>query len=86
MNSEQKRWLLIGPVVFSFAMAMTVPIIQVYFIRLVNPNVLAVSNMLAVGLAAVVNTSITKEKFLQWYDTHFTFIIITDILLLKVRI
>lgn len=81
MNNRQKNWLLVGPVVFSFAMAMTAPIIQVYFIRLVNPNVLAVSNMLAVGLAAIVNTSITKEKFLQWYDTHFTFIIITDILL-----
>lgn len=81
MNSQQKRWLLVGPVIFSFAMAMTTPIIQVYFIRLVNPNVLAVSNMLAVGLAAIVNTSITKERFLRWYDKHFTLIIVTDILL-----
>lgn len=84
MNSKQKNWLLVGPAVFSFAMAMTAPIIQVYFIRLVNPNVLAISNMLAVGLAAVVNTSITKEKFLRWYDKHFTLIIITDILLFVV--
>lgn len=84
MNSRQKNWLFIGPVVFSFAMAMTAPIIQVYFIRLVNPNVLAISNILAVGLAAIVNTSITKEKFLRWYDKHFTLIIITDILLFVV--
>ena len=84
MNSKQRRWLLIGPVIFSFAMAMTTPIIQVYFIRLVNPNVLAVSNMLAVGLAAIVNTSITKERFLRWYDKHFTLIIVTDILLFVV--
>lgn len=84
MNSKQKNWLLVGPVIFSFMMAMTTPIIQVYFIRLVNPNVLAVSNMLAVGLAAVVNTSITKERFLRWYDKHFTFIIVTDILLFVV--
>ena len=84
MNSQQKRWLLVGPVIFSFAMAMTTPIIQVYFIRLVNPNVLAVSNMLAVGLAAIVNTSITKERFLRWYDKHFTLIIVTDILLFVV--
>lgn len=75
---------MVGPIIFSFAMAMTTPIIQVYFIRLVNPNVLAVSNMLAVGLAAVVNTSITKERFLRWYDKHFTFIIVTDILLFVV--
>ena len=84
MNKKQKSWLLVGPVIFSFAMAMTTPIIQVYFIRLVNPNVLAVSNMLAVGLAAIVNTSITKERFLRWYDKHFTLIIVTDILLFVV--
>lgn len=62
-------------------MAMTVPIIQIYFIRLVDSNVLAISNMLAVGIAAITNTSITKERFLEWYDKHFTFIVITDILL-----
>lgn len=84
MNNRQKNWLLIGPVVFSFALAMTVPVIQIYFIRLISPNVLAISNMLAVGLAAIVNTSITKERFLKWYDKHFTFIIITDILLFVV--
>ena len=65
MNKKQKSWLLVGPVIFSFAMAMTTPIIQVYFIRLVNPNVLAVSNMLAVGIAAITNTTITKERFLN---------------------
>ena len=84
MNNRQKNWLLIGPVIFSFAMAMTVPVIQIYFIRLISPNVLAISNMLAVGLAAIVNTSITKERFLRWYDEHFTFIIVTDILLFVV--
>ena len=81
MNSKQKFWLLFGNVVFSFAMTMTVPVIQVYFIRLVDSSVLAISNMLAVGIAAITNTSITKEKFLRWYDKHFTFIVMTDILL-----
>ena len=84
MNNRQKNWLLVGPVVFSFAMAMTVPVIHIYFIRLISPNVLAISNMLAVSLAAIVNTSITKEKFLRWYDEHFTFIVVTDILLFVV--
>lgn len=81
MNSKQRGWLLVGPVVFSFAMAMTMPVIQVYFMRLVDSDILAISNMLAVGIAAITNTSITKEKFLKWYDKHFTLIIITDILL-----
>ena len=80
MNNKQKRWLLIGPAVFSFAVAMTSPVIQIYFMRLIDSTVLAISNMLAVGIMAVVNTSITKENFLRWYDKHFTFIVVTDVL------
>ena len=84
MNSKQRGWLLVGPVIFSFAMAMTMPVIQVYFIRLVDSDILAISNMLAVGIAAITNTSITKERFLDWYDKHFTFIVITDVLLFSI--
>ena len=84
MNSKQRRWLLVGPVVFSFAMAVTTPVVHVYFMRLIDASVLAVANMLAVGIAAMTNTTVTKEKFLEWYDKHFTFIIVTDILLFVV--
>ena len=80
MNSKQKGWLLVGPVIFSFAMAMTTPVIRVYFIRFVNSDILAISDMLAVGIAAITNTTITKEKFLEWYDKHFTFIVATDVM------
>lgn len=80
MNNKQKIWLLIGPVEFSFVIALTSPVIQIYFMKLINPNVLAISNMLSVGLAAIVNTSITKEKFLRWYDKHFALIVVTDVL------
>ena len=84
MNNRQKNWLLVGPVIFSFAMAVTTPVIHIYFIRLISTNVLAISNMLSVGIAAITNTTITKEKFLRWYDEHFTFIVVTDILLFVV--
>ena len=80
MNSKQKGWLLVGPVIFSFAMAMTTPVIRVYFIRFVHSDILAISDMLAVGIAAITNTTITKEKFLEWYDKHFTFIVATDVM------
>ena len=80
MNSKQKGWLLVGPVIFSFAMAMTTPVIRVYVIRFLNSDILAISDMLAVGIAAITNTTITKEKFLEWYDKHFTFIVATDVM------
>lgn len=84
MSSRQKGWLLVGPCIFSFAVAMTAPVLQVYFMRLISSEVLAISNMLAVGIAAITNTSITKKGFLEWYNKHFTFIVVSDVLLFAV--
>ena len=80
MNNKQKGWLLIGPVVFSFAMAVTTPVIHVYFMRLIDASVLAIANMISVGIAAITNTTVTKEKVLEWYDKHFKFIVVTDVM------
>lgn len=80
MNSKQRRWLLVGPVVFSFAMAVTTPVVHVYFMRLIDASVLAVANMIAVGIAAMTNTSVTRKGFLEWYDKHFKFIVATDVM------
>ena len=84
MNNKQKGWLLIGPVVFSFAMAVTTPVIHVYFMRLIDASVLAIANMISVGIAAMTNTSVTRKGFLEWYDKHFTLIVVTDVLLFTV--
>ena len=84
MNSKQKNWLLVGPVIFSFAMAVTTPVIHVYFMRLIDASVLAIANMISVGIAAMTNTSVTRKGFLEWYDKHFTLIVVTDVLLFTV--
>ena len=84
MNNKQKSWLLIGPVVFSFAMAMTEPVVYLYFVKLIDTRVLAMANMLAVSIAAITNTSVTKRSFLDWYEEHFTLIVGVDIFLFAV--
>lgn len=84
MNNRQKNWLLIGPVVFSFALAMTTPVVHIYFMRLIDASVLAIANMISVGIAAMTNTSVTRKGFLEWYDKHFTLIVATDVLLFAV--
>ena len=84
MNGKQRRWLLVGPVIFSFAMAMTTPVVHIYFMRLIDASVLAIANMISVGIAAMTNTSVTRKGFLEWYDKHFTLIVVTDVLLFTV--
>ena len=84
MNNKQKSWLLVGPVIFSFAMAITSPVIHIYFMRLIDASVLAIANIISVGIAAITNTSVTRKGFLEWYDKHFTLIVVTDVLLFTV--
>ncbi len=84
MNSKQKNWLLVGPVIFSFMMAMTTPVVHIYFMKLIDASVLAIANMISVGIAAMTNISVTKKGFLEWYDNHFTLIVVTDVLLFTV--
>ena len=84
MNSKQKNWLLVGPVIFSFMMAMTTPVVHIYFMKLIDASVLAIANMISVGIAAMTNTSVTRKGFLEWYDKHFTLIVATDVLLFVV--
>ena len=84
MNNKQRAWLLVGPVIFSFMMAMTTPVVHIYFMKLIDASVLAIANMISVGIAAMTNTSVTRKGFLEWYDKHFTLIVATDVLLFVV--
>lgn len=84
MNNKQRAWLLVGPVIFSFMMAMTTPVVHIYFMKLIDASVLAIANMISVGIAAMTNTSVTRKGFLEWYDKHFTLIVVTDVLLFTV--
>lgn len=63
-----------------FAFALTSPVVHIYFMRLVDPQVLAAANMLGVGLAAIVNVTVTKDQFLSWYRKHFLLIVTIDII------
>ena len=56
--------------------ATTSPIIQVLFVTLVGPSVLAMANILSTGLAAVVNATIPVKSIKDWYRKHFLAIIV----------
>ena len=79
MTKRQNFWLIVGPAVMMFTFALTSPVVQIYFTKLINPQVLAIANMLGVGLAAAVNATVTKDKFLNWYRKHFLWIVSIDV-------
>ena len=79
MDKITKLYVLIGPVIISFIFAMTSPTVQIYFIKMVSPELLAISNMLAVGIAAVVNSTIPNDKLKTIYSNNFKLIVIIDV-------
>ena len=80
MTKSQKLWLIIGPTLFSFNAAIVNPVISVYFMRLFDPQLIAISNTISVGAGAITNASITKRKFIEFYDKYFKFIVVFDVL------
>lgn len=81
MTTQEKFWYLIGPVMLSFSFAATYPVIQVYFINLIGPEILAISNILGTSLSIIVNWTIPKKNMKSWYRKHFLLIVISDVVL-----
>lgn len=84
MRNLTKNMLLVGPVILAFIMALVTPVIQVYFMKLVSTQVLTVSNMLALGLGAVTNSSIRREKIMEIYRSHFNVIVVVNMILFTI--
>lgn len=79
MPKQIKFLLLFGDVISSFTFAATAPIVYIYFVKLITPDTLAFSNMLGLGIAAVVNHSVTIDKIKKIYRKYFLLIVITDV-------
>ena len=47
--------------------------------KLVSSQILAISNILSVGISAIINTSITSDKIKEMYKKHFTMLVIIDV-------
>jgi hypothetical protein len=75
-----KLYLLGGTAVVDLVYSATSPIIQVYFISLIDSSILAAANILTAALAAGVNASIQSNKLKDFYRHHFLWIIVIDII------
>lgn len=80
MNSKEKFWYLVGPVVMNISFISTCPILHIYFASHISPRIIAFSDMLAMVLGIFVNRSILVSKLQEWYRSHFLLIIIVDVI------
>lgn len=80
MRNRIKVMLIVGPVIVSFINGLTEPIIMIYFYKLISPTIIAFSNVLGLGLAALVNSSITVDSMKKFYRKHFAEIVIIDVI------
>lgn len=67
MNNRIKYSMIFGSSLVSFIFGFTNPIMLIYFTSRVDPSILAIANMLSLGLGALVNNSINSDKFMNIY-------------------
>jgi len=78
MSKGVKCLLMIGPMLFGFVMSLTTPVVQIYFIKHVDPSIFAISGVLATGLAAAVQSITSNEKMRLKICRWFYWILVFD--------
>lgn len=80
MENKVKFYLLIGTAFMDLVYAATSPVIQIYFMRLISSEVLAMANILTTALAAGVNATVQSDKLKDFYRHNFLWIVLIDII------
>ena len=81
LSRREKFWVIIGPVSWSLLAAFTSPVIHVYFMSHIEPQIFAIARLLETGLAAIVNCTIQSDRLKELYRRYFPLIVITDIII-----
>lgn len=80
MGTYNKYLLLVGSGSMYFLCAAIHPTLFIYFTHLIGSDVLALANIIQLGLGAIISSTIQSKKCLNWYRRHFTFIVAFDCL------
>ena len=77
--TQTVRWLLLsGSTMMSFIYAATSPSVHVHFMQLVSVQILAAANIIGIGLAAIVNSTVSSLRDL--YHKWFLLIVVADVI------
>lgn len=80
MDKNLKYSMIFGSSLTSFVFGFSNPTLILYFNTHVNPSIFAISNMLSLGLGALVNNSVNYNKFMDIYRKYFSYIIFIDLI------
>ena len=87
MKNETKALLLVGTSLMSLTFGLTSPIVEIYFMKLISAKILAVSNVLGIGLAAIIQSTVPNERCKEFYKKNaYRIISIVIILFISVSI
>ena len=80
MNKNLKIYLILGPTLMSFIYGFTSPIVEIYFMKLVSAQILAMANMLSIGLSAIIQTTVPCAWMKRIYINNFTMIVVVNVI------
>ena len=84
MDKISRNLLLVAHAFYGIVLAITVPSVNVYFMSHVSTQIVALSNMITVGLAAIVSTSATFDRARLFYKRIFELTVVTFVILYAV--
>lgn len=79
MTNTVRNLLFLGPIVFGFAMSLTTPIVNLYFMRLVDAQVYAFVGVMYTAIAAVMQSVMSNERLRAKIRRWFSLIIVFDV-------
>ena len=79
MKFKVKIYLLMGTAFMDLVYAATSPVIQIYFMKLISSEILAMANILTTALAAGVNATVQSDRLKDLYRHNFLWIVLIDI-------
>ena len=80
MDKKATVLLIIGTSLLQFIYALTTPVINVYFFSRVSAEILAVANLINIGMAAIVNASVSYDRLMDIYRKWFFAIVVVDVI------
>ena len=81
MSNTIKWLMIISQAVTNLIFGFTTPVVHVYFMSLVGPNIYSLANFIEAGLAAVVNSLLSNQTYRHYFKQFALYFLALDSIL-----